>query len=157
VDNPGAKLKSGMFAKVRIITEEKEQIVKIPSQALIQRFGENYVFVVEELSPEALTAQAEESPPAEEAPKQGFLARLLGRFGKKKAEEPLPEATPPAPVGRHVARKRVITPGILIDQILEVQNGLRAGEEIVIRGQTLLEDGSRINVVDRVQPLDSGQ
>jgi multidrug efflux pump subunit AcrA (membrane-fusion protein) len=156
VDNPGAKLKSGMFAKVRIITEEKEQIVKIPSQALIQRFGENYVFVIEELPPEALV-RAEESPPAEEAPKQGFLARLLGRFGKKKAEEPPPEAPPSAPVGRHVARKRVITPGILIDQILEVQNGLRAGEEIVIRGQTLLEDGSRINVVDRVQPLDSGQ
>jgi multidrug efflux pump subunit AcrA (membrane-fusion protein) len=154
VDNPGAKLKSGMFAKVRIITEQKDNIVKIPSQALIQRFGESYVFVIEELPPEA---PAGETPQAEKAPEQGFFARLFGRFKKKKAEEPPPEAAPPAPAVRHVARKRVITPGILIDQILEVENGLRAGEEIVIRGQTLLDDGSRINVVDRVQPLDSGQ
>jgi multidrug efflux pump subunit AcrA (membrane-fusion protein) len=148
-----------MFAKVRIITEEKENIVKIPSQALMQRFGENYVFVIEELSSGApAEAQAGEMPQAEEAPKQGFFARLFGRFKKKKAEEPPPSDTDsPAPVGRHVARKRIITPGILIDQILEVENGLRAGEEIVIRGQTLLDDGSRINVVDRIQPLDNGR
>ncbi|MCD6396007.1 MAG: efflux RND transporter periplasmic adaptor subunit [Spirochaetaceae bacterium] len=40
------KLKAGMFAKVKLITEEKEGIVKIPSEALINRFGENYVFVI---------------------------------------------------------------------------------------------------------------
>ncbi|GHU13122.1 membrane protein [Spirochaetia bacterium] len=152
VENPGAKLKSGMFAKVKIITEQKENTVKIPSQAMLQRFGENYVFVIEELPSEMLIeTQAEGAPP----PKQGFFARLFGRFGKKNAEEP--SSAPAAPVGRNVVRKRIITPGILIDQILEVQSGLSAGEEIVIRGQTLLDDGSRINVVDRIQPLDSGQ
>jgi multidrug efflux pump subunit AcrA (membrane-fusion protein) len=52
-----------------------------------------------------------------------------------------------------VARKRIIIPGILIDGVLEVPDGLAPGEEIVIRGQTLLEDGSRINIVERVAPL----
>jgi multidrug efflux pump subunit AcrA (membrane-fusion protein) len=48
VDNAGSRLKAGMFAKVRIITEQKSNIVKIPSSTLIQRFGEEYVFVAQE-------------------------------------------------------------------------------------------------------------
>ena len=47
VSNPGSKLKAGMFAKVRIITEQKDNIVKIPASAVISRFGEQYVYVVE--------------------------------------------------------------------------------------------------------------
>jgi multidrug efflux pump subunit AcrA (membrane-fusion protein) len=45
VDNPGSRLKAGMFAKVKIITEHKDNIVKIPASALIERFGETFVFV----------------------------------------------------------------------------------------------------------------
>ncbi len=99
------KLKAGMFAKIRVVTEEKESIVKIPAQAVVRRFGENYVFVVQ---------------------KEGDGA---------------------------VARKRLVTPGILIDGKLEITKGLNAGEEIVIRGQTLLDEGSRVNVVDTIAPL----
>ncbi|MDR0554567.1 MAG: efflux RND transporter periplasmic adaptor subunit [Treponema sp.] len=108
VDNPGSRLKAGMFAKVQVITERKNNIVKIPSTALIQRFGETYVFTAE------------------------------------------PD---PANPGVTVARKKIITPGILVDGVLEVQTGLKADEEVVVRGQSLLEDGSRIKVVDRVPPL----
>ncbi|GHU59105.1 membrane protein [Spirochaetia bacterium] len=108
VDNPGSRLKSGMFAKVRIITERKNNIVKIPSTALLQRYGEECVFV----------AVTDPSDPA-------FL----------------------------IAQRRVITPGINIDGVLEVQKGLAPDEEVVIRGQSLLEDGARINVIDRVAAL----
>jgi multidrug efflux pump subunit AcrA (membrane-fusion protein) len=106
VDNTAARLKAGMFAKVRIITEQKENIVKIPAAALVNRFGEQFVFM------------ADSSDSA-------------------------------APV----ARKRVVTPGILIDGVLEVREGLAPEDEIVIRGQTLLDDGSRINIVERLAPL----
>jgi len=104
VENPGARLKAGMFAKVRVITERKENIVKIPVGAMLNRFGEHYVFVVESGS------------------------------------------TP-------VVRKRIIKPGITIDGVMEVQHGLSADEEIVVRGQTLLEDGSRVNVIERLALL----
>ncbi|MDR0389108.1 MAG: efflux RND transporter periplasmic adaptor subunit [Spirochaetaceae bacterium] len=108
VDNPGSRLKAGMFAKVRVITEQKANIVKIPAPAMIQRFGESYVFTVE-------------TDPADPA----FL----------------------------LARKTVITPGIIIDNVLEVQQGLAPDSEVVVRGQSLLEDGVRINVIDRISPL----
>ena len=106
VENPGSRLKAGMFAKVRIITERKESIVKIPLSALLNRFGEQYVFVIDSTDPEA-----------------------------------------------PVARKKNIVQGITIDGVLEVVQGLAPNDEIVFRGQTLLEDGSRINIIERLQPL----
>ena len=106
VSNPGSKLKAGMFAKVRIITERKNNIVKIPASAAINRFGEQYVFSVDRSDPANLTA-----------------------------------------------RRKVIVPGILIDGVMEVQEGLARDEEIVIRGQTLLSDGARINIIEQVSPL----
>jgi multidrug efflux pump subunit AcrA (membrane-fusion protein) len=106
VNNAGSRLKAGMFAKVRVITERKENIVKIPASAMLDRFGEQYVFAVDR----AGTAGA-------------------------------------------VARKRVIVPGILIDGALEVQQGLSPNEEVIVRGQTLLEDGSRVNVIEQLTPL----
>ncbi|HPQ01519.1 MAG TPA: efflux RND transporter periplasmic adaptor subunit [Termitinemataceae bacterium] len=104
VQNQGNKLKTGMFAKVRIITQEKQNVVKIPSAAVVSRYGEQWVFVVES------------------------------------------DPTDPAFT---VVRKRPIKGGILIDNQLEVLEGLAADEEIVIRGQTLLDDGARVNVVER--------
>jgi RND family efflux transporter MFP subunit len=108
VDNPGSRLKSGMFAKVRIITERKNSIVKIPAGALIERLGEEYVFTVE---------------------------------------------ADPENAGGFVARKTTIKPGIVIDGVMEVQEGLKADTEIVVRGQTLLTDGARINIIEKVPPL----
>jgi RND family efflux transporter MFP subunit len=108
VSNPGSKLKPGMFAKTRIITESKTNIVKIPSSAVLNRFGEQYVFVV---------------------------------------------ARDPDNPNQNIVRKRIIVPGILIDGTLEIQSGLVPDEEFVIRGQTLLEEGSWINIVERIAPL----
>ena len=107
VNNTGSKLKAGMFAKVKIITERKDSIVKIPSSALISRFGEQYVYVVE-------------------------------------ADPENPE--------QNIVRKRNVVPGILVDGVLEIQSGLEPDEEIVARGQSLLDDGVRVNVIDRITP-----
>jgi multidrug efflux pump subunit AcrA (membrane-fusion protein) len=103
-----SRLKAGMFAKVRIITEQKNNIVKIPSSALLQRFGEEYVFVAE----------------ADPANAQGYIAV-----------------------------KKIVVPGILIDGVLEIQQGLKPNDAVIVRGQSLLDDGTRVNVVDRVTPL----
>jgi len=110
VRNPGNKLKTGMFAKVRIITESKNNIVKIPASAMLSRFGEQYVYVVEK---------------------------------------------DPVDPQYNIVRKRGVIPGILIDGVLEIQSGLAPDEEIVTRGQTLLEDGVRVNIIERIAPLQS--
>jgi len=106
VDNPGSRLKAWMFAKVRIITEQKNNIVKIPYSALVQRFGEEYIYI----------AQRDNS-------------------------------------GVYTARKQQVVPGIIIDGIMEIRQGLNPDEDVIVRGQSLLDDGARINIVDRVPPL----
>lgn len=103
----GGAVKAGMFAKVKVITEEKAGIVKIPAAALVKRFGETYAFTVE-------------ADPADPA--------LL------------------------VARRKSVSAGLLVDGVQEILSGLSGGEEVVVRGQTLLEDGSRVNVIDRAAP-----
>jgi multidrug efflux pump subunit AcrA (membrane-fusion protein) len=118
VADPRARLKPGMFAQVRIITERKDNIVKIPSSAVINRFGEQYVYVIEKVE-------------------------IDDETGSDEAE------------GRDnfIVRKRIITPGILIDGVMEITSGLASYEEVVVRGQTLLDDGSRVNIIERVTPL----
>jgi len=46
LDRGDSRIKTGMFAKIKIITEKKNSIVKIPAQCLIKRYGVYYVFVV---------------------------------------------------------------------------------------------------------------
>jgi multidrug efflux pump subunit AcrA (membrane-fusion protein) len=142
VTNQDNKLREGMFAKVKLITEQKENIVKIPASAMIQRFGESYVFVVEEAP--AVTA----NPEQEEEEKKGFFASLFGK--KKDAGEENKQA---APAKQYVVKKRIVQPGILIDGVQEILSGLKAGEEFIVKGQTLLNDGSLVNIIERVTPL----
>ena len=112
VSDLDSKLKPGMFAKVRVITERKDNIVKVPASAVINRFGEQYVYV---------TAKDEEDPEID------------------------------------IVKKRIVVPGILIEGVVEIISGLEANEEVVVRGQTLLDDGSRVNIIERVTPLSATQ
>jgi len=100
-----SRIKSGMFAKLKIITENKNSIVKIPVEALVKRYGENFVFVTKE-------------------------------NGLK-------------------VEKRKVTLGIQIDNKVEIASGLKADEEIVIRGQTLLDDNTKIKIIETISPISS--
>ena len=108
VENPGDRLKPGMFATTRIITERRDNIVKIPASAMVSRFGYQYVYVV------------------------------------------VPDPENP---GYNIVRRQDVVPGISIDGVLEIQQGLRPNEEVVVRGQSLLDDGVRVNVIERLSPL----
>ena len=126
VTNQDNKLKEGMFAKVKLITAQKENIVKIPASALIQRFGESYVFVVQEAPPD--TAQPPQAAGTDDKP-----------------------AAPPPKL--YVAKKRIVQPGILIDGVLEIISGLKPGEEFIVKGQTLLNEDARVNIIERTASL----
>jgi len=101
LENPDPRLKVGMYARVKLITETKADVVKIPGEAVVERMGAAYVYV-----------------------SKGTTVEL-----------------------------RKITLGLSIDGKQEVLTGLKAGEVIVVRGQTLLDDGSKINVIEQVPPL----
>jgi len=97
-----SRVKAGMYAEVQIITERKENVIKIPASCLVRRFGETFGYVVTE---------------------------------------------------KNTAERRVVTPGIIIDDQVEVIVGVKAGDRVVIQGQNLLDDGVQVKVVDQVEPL----
>lgn len=127
ISNGADVLRAGMFGEVKLITEEKSKVVKIPAECLVRRFGEDFVFVV----------------------KRGGNAG----GGETTAEESSADAEDGSDRVSGIAERRKVSTGIEIDQKLEIQSGLAPGEEVVYRGQTLLEEGSKVRVVEMVQPL----
>jgi multidrug efflux pump subunit AcrA (membrane-fusion protein) len=75
---------------------------------------------------------------------------MIQRFGENFIFTVEPD---PANPDIKLAKRKTIKTGILIDNILEIQEGIKAEEEVIVRGQSLLEDGARINVIDRIAPL----
>ncbi|HUW40299.1 MAG TPA: efflux RND transporter periplasmic adaptor subunit [Rectinemataceae bacterium] len=104
VADAGGVLKSGMFAKVKIYTEERSGVVVVPQEAVVRRLGESFAFVV---------------------------------------------VDDPSKPGSAIVRKRSVESGLLVDDHLEVIDGLAPGDQVVVRGQTLLDDGAKVNVVSR--------
>lgn len=102
LDKPDLRMKVGMFAMVKLVTSVKENVIRVPSEAVVERFGIPYIFVVN---------------------------------------------------ADHVQRRKVTT-GLEVDGVYEIVQGLKVGEQIIVRGQTLLEDGSKIRVIETVHPLD---
>lgn len=48
-----------------------------------------------------------------------------------------------------MVESRPVSVGITVDNMVEITSGLSAGNEIVISGQTMLDSGSKVNVVSR--------
>jgi len=93
------KIKPGMYAEIRLTTEEKDSVVKIPADSVLRRLGEVFVYVVED--------------------------------GK--------------------AIKKIVVPGITLGGVVEIIDGIKAGDKVVYQGQTLLEDGVKVRVIREVQ------
>ncbi|GHV83256.1 hypothetical protein AGMMS50212_05960 [Spirochaetia bacterium] len=103
VDNQGSRLKAGMFATVRVIVQQKDNVLELPSNAILQRGEDKFVYKVD---------------------------------------------SDPANPSFRAARRVVIEPGLQVDTQTEIVRGLSLGDEIVVKGQTNLSDGARINVIN---------
>jgi hypothetical protein len=107
--------------------------VTVPSECVVRRDGSSVVFVLdshavfrEESARSDGGAQAEQAPSAENAPVE--------------------ESTPPFEY--LTVTQRAVKAGISVDGVTEIIEGLEPGETVVSRGQTLLENGSHVQVVD---------
>jgi membrane fusion protein (multidrug efflux system) len=95
VDDASAVLKPGMFARIGIVFERKQQALQIPRVALVETDGERSVFVVQ----------------------------------------------------KGLARQRSVTTGLTDAGNVEITDGVKEGEQVVIVGQSGLKDGNRVRVV----------
>jgi multidrug efflux pump subunit AcrA (membrane-fusion protein) len=73
------RVKAGMFAEVRIITEVKKKVIKIPFNAIVRMEDKSYVFVVKELpkQPEQDAAGDKTAPPEASVEKREIESGLV--------------------------------------------------------------------------------
>ena len=96
------KIKIGMYARVKLITESRDNIIVLPATAIVTRDGEPFVFVLND------AASADEKP---------------------------------------TVHQQSVKLGLTIDDKTEIVEGLSAGQTVVTKGQSLLSEGSKVNVV----------
>jgi multidrug efflux pump subunit AcrA (membrane-fusion protein) len=102
VYNPDDKLKAGMFANVKIITDQIDNVITVPENAVLQRGGQNFVYTVQD---------------------------------------------DPSDSSIKIAKRMPVSLGLNIDNMFQITDGLNAGDEVIVRGQTTLTDGSRVNII----------
>jgi multidrug efflux pump subunit AcrA (membrane-fusion protein) len=98
IPNPDHRLKSGMFARIRIIASQLKERLVILQDGLVQELGVSYVFVVED----------------------------------------------------HTAKKKKVTLGVKEDNKVEILEGLKEGQKVIIFGQQGLKDGSSVEIADGI-------
>lgn len=96
------RIRAGMFAKVRLITESIKDAVVLSSDAIIRRDGKPYVFTV------SRTAGSEE---------------------------------------KDSVTMVSVSEGLTVDNKTEIREGLKEGDLVVVKGQSLLTDGSKVKIL----------
>lgn len=99
VEPADSRIKAGMYARVKLITDTIEGAVVIPNDAIVYRDGKPYVF----------TAKSESSESS---------VNMVS-----------------------------VKEGLSIDNKTEIQEGLKEGDVIIVKGQSLLSDGSKVKIL----------
>lgn len=174
VDNPSHELRPGMFAKARVITEERPDAISIPRELVLLRNNRQVVFVAKEKPVEEEVKSATgtiESTGKEDPTPQGNrqLAMAGGLEKLAVASEIVPEATEETEEDteeaelesseekRMIAEERVVTVGIENRKYVEIVDGLREGEYLVVLGYETLTDGVDVNISIREPKLLPGE
>ncbi|NES94191.1 MAG: efflux RND transporter periplasmic adaptor subunit [Desertifilum sp. SIO1I2] len=95
-DNPDGRLRTGQFVKARIVWNQIENAIAIPTTAVIYEGSDRYVFV----------ADLSQDPP--------------------------------------VARRQPVQIGLIKDDLVEIRQGLNAGDRVITSGRQRIGDGAPI-------------
>lgn len=172
VENPLNELRPGMFAKARIVTEEKRDAISIPRELVMLRNNQQVVFVaIEKPSPDNIIQDEESVEPVEVGSRQLTMAgssdsitgtaAASGEEGEGEEEltpdeqeilnrlEEMEAENEPEPEKEWIAEQRVVTTGIENREMIEIVDGLAAGDLLVVLGYETLTDEVPINVTIR--------
>ena len=99
VEPADSRIKAGMYARVKLITDTIEGAVVIPNDAIVNRDGKPYVFTAKSESAESSVNMVS------------------------------------------------VKEGLSVDNKTEIQEGLKEGDVIIVKGQSLLSDGSKVKIL----------
>lgn len=130
VENPGGELRPGQFVRVRLKLPAMEDVIALPQTSVVTSLYGDYVFVVEEAESEGTDAAAENDGSA--------------------------ESNGPSLIAKQV----FVTVGRRQGNLIEIVEGLSAGQSVVTSGQNKLANNSPVTINNQVDPatlaLDGG-
>ncbi len=121
-------LKPGMFARIDIVYDHRDNALTVPRSALIEEDGETAVFVVEKAAP----ADAAKNAPAKPD------AKTDGKTDTKTA------ALPPDTL---VAHRRLVKIGYSDGDHVEIRGGVDEGARVITVGRNAVRDGTAVQVI----------
>lgn len=137
LENKDNILKPGMFIRASIATYDKKDVIVIPSSGLKKKDNDYFVYVIEK--EEARAPVAETKPKAK--PKKGLWP--FGQARKKEAAKP--QAPEKAPEMGTVEIRKVKT-GYMTQDLVEIDEGLKEDDLIVIEIQEEFKDKSKVEI-----------
>ncbi|HSE12965.1 MAG TPA: efflux RND transporter periplasmic adaptor subunit [Rudaea sp.] len=121
-------LKPGMFGRIDIVYDHRDEALTIPRSALIEEDGETAVFVVDAAPVKAAAAAGDKGKPAAN--------------GAKDAKDVA--ATTPG----FVAHRKLVKIGYSDGDKVEIRSGLEAGARVITTGRNAVRDGTAVQVLD---------
>ncbi|ESX95584.1 efflux RND transporter periplasmic adaptor subunit [Mesorhizobium sp. LNJC405B00] len=167
VANPDGKLTPGQFVQVRVELPQEKNILSLPQTALTSSLYGDFVFVVVPAKPaegapaakpgEKPAAGADAAKPAADAKPAGAKPAAEDAAAKpadKPAVDPAkPAAEPEKPA--LVLSQVFVKPGRRNDGMVEIVEGIKAGDEVVTAGQNRLFNGMSVAVDNTIDPSKS--
>ncbi|RWB58203.1 MAG: efflux RND transporter periplasmic adaptor subunit [Mesorhizobium sp.] len=171
VANPEGKLTPGQFVQIRVELPEENNVISVPQTAVTSSLYGDFVFVVVPAKPAEGGAAAPAKPddqktggiekPASDATKpQADVSKPASDTPKSadNAAKPADNAQKPAEAGQQpalVLSQVFIKLGRRNNGMVEIVEGLKAGDQVVTAGQNRLFNGMSVAVDNTIDPSKS--
>jgi len=132
-DKTGA-LKPGMFGRVEIVYDHRDDALTVPRAALVEEDGETAVFVVDKAPPPAPPKDAKDAKDSKDA---------------KAVAKADPKADPKTPeVDALVAHRKLVKIGYSDGDKVEIRSGIDEGVQVITVGRNAVRDGTSVQVLN---------
>jgi membrane fusion protein (multidrug efflux system) len=128
-----ATLKPGMFGRIDIVYDHRDEAVTIPRSALIEEDGETAVFVVD--------AAPIKVPSADSKTKDADKEKTAAKDSKD--TKAIVAATP-----GFVAHRKIVQIGYSDGDKVEIRSGVDIGARVITVGRNAVRDGTAVQVLD---------
>ncbi len=133
-------LKPGMFGRIDIVYDHRDEALTVPRSALIEEDGETAVFVVDSAPVKAPAADAAKS-------KDGDKSKLAAKDAADK-DAGKDGKSIVATVPGFVAHRKLVKIGYSDGDKVEIRSGLDAGMRVITVGRNAVRDGTAVQVLD---------
>jgi len=129
-------LKPGMFGRIEIVYDHRDEALTIPRSALVEEDGETAVFVVDS-APIKVPASDTDKP------KDGDKAKAAAKDAAGKDAKAIVAATP-----GFVAHRKLVKIGYSDGDKIEIRSGIDPGTRVITVGRNAVRDGTAVQVLD---------